>query len=339
MRATRRMGKKSRRAKKVTSEKSAADAAQTTTTTGESGKIMLEATPTTTLLMACRDGDLDQIHQCLESGCDINAMFSLPDSQRTTWEPVATPLLGACASNEVEAARLLLNRGADVELTTPDGLTPLYVACVGGFYGMACLLIFVGRANVDNCRPGDGGTPLSIASSDGHLPIARLLINRGADVNRTYEGGSTALILACQNGHTEIARLLIDRGAEINAALQDGRTCFFLACQNNHYDVVELLMQKGAITDKADNRGMIPLEIAIGNAHSAIAELLRPGIMAAWKVVYERSDYDLQKLTQHLARSGDDSQLSAEHAAALAPLRQRAKAIRAHFAEREAGKI
>ena len=73
--------------------------------------------------------------------------------------------------------------------------------------------------------------------------------------------------------------------------------------------------------DKGDNHGMIPLEIAIGNAHSAIAELLRPGIVAAWQVVYERSGNNIQKLAEHLERSGDDSQLSPEHAAALAPLR------------------
>ena len=127
--ATRRMGKKSRKPKKVAGEKSAADTAQTTTTTEESGKIMLEATPTTDLLAACRDGDLDQIRLRLESGCHIDAMVSLPDGE-TRVAPV-TPLWSACVCNQIEVARLLINSGADVELTTPEGgLTALHVVCV-----------------------------------------------------------------------------------------------------------------------------------------------------------------------------------------------------------------
>jgi len=291
--------------------------------------------PVEALLAACRDGDLDQIRSRLESGCNIDAIVSLPppppDSQcgatRVVQCGVLTPLFSACVSNQIEVARLLVNRGADVELTTPEGrLTALHVACIAGNYGMVCLLIFVGRATVD-CMTDDGGTPLSIASSDGHLSIARLLIDRGADVNRTYENGFTALHLASKNGHAKVARLLIDRGAEINAATADGETSFFAACEENHYDVVELLMQKGAITNKAAEGGILPLEIALSNGHYAVAELLRPGIVGALEDLYARpgicGSNDGQLLAEHIERSGDDSQLSAEHAAALAPLRAR----------------
>ena len=233
----------------------------------------------------------------------------------------ATPLYTACVSNQIEVARLLINRGADVELSS-GGFTPLFLSCAAGNYGMVCLLIFVGRANVD-CVTDKGATPFSMASSCGHLATVKLLIDRGADVNRTYDDGATALHLACQEGHTEVAGLLIDRGADINAALPDGRTAFFVACQNNRYDIVELLMRKGAITDKAAEGGLLPLEIAIANGHDAIVELLRPGLLGALEVLLERAGDDKQLLSEHLARSGDDSQLSAEHAAALAPIRAR----------------
>ena len=257
------MGKKSRRTKKVASEKEAADAAQTTTT-GENGSTM--ATPfafsrgvaRNPLLIACRQGNLDEIRRLLESGRDVNVMVPLPESRGThVGSQFVTPLYTACASNQIEVARLLINRGADVELSS-GGFTPLFLASAAGNYGMVCLLIFVGRANID-CVTDKGDTPFSMASSCGHLAIVRLLIDRGADVNRTYDDGATALHLACQDGHTEVVGLLIDRGADINAATAAGRTSFFVACQNNRYDIVELLMRKGAITDKATTeRGILP---------------------------------------------------------------------------------
>jgi hypothetical protein len=323
------MGKKSRKPKNVAGEKGAADAAQRTTT-GENGSTM--ATPTEALLTACGRGNIDEIRQLLEIGCDVNVMVPLPESMGThAGTHFTTPLYTACAGNQIEVARLLVNRGADVELSS-GGFTPLLLASAAGHYGMVCLLIFVGRANID-CVTDKGATPFSMASSGGFLAIVRLLLDRGADVNRTFEDGATALHLACQDGHTEVVGLLIDRGADINAALPDGRTAFFVACDCNHYDIVELLMRKGAITDKATTeRGILPLGVAISNGHVAIAELIRPGIMGAIEVLAKRSGNDGQLLIERVARSGDDSQLSAEHAAALAPLR-------AHFAERNAGKI
>jgi ankyrin repeat protein len=91
-----------------------------------------------------------------------------------------------------------------------------------------------------------------------------------------------------------------------------------MACQTDHYDIVELLMHKGAITDKT-YEGMLPLEYAISKGHIAIAELLRPGIMEALK-----------------ATKGKSSTISAQHLAALAPIRANARFRQAQEAARRA---
>ena len=57
-----------------------------------------------------------------------------------------------------------------------------------------------------------------------YLPIegARLLLDRGADVNLTGKGGATALMVAC--GDFAKARLLVERGADVNARSAGGIT-------------------------------------------------------------------------------------------------------------------
>ena len=44
-------------------------------------------------------------------------------------------------------------------------------------------------------------TPLYIASSNGHVDAARLLLDKGAEVDRARKDGATPLYAACQEGH------------------------------------------------------------------------------------------------------------------------------------------
>ena len=60
-------------------------------------------------------------------------------------------------------------------------------------------------------------TALARAAKEGHIEIARLLLDRGADVNDSHSAGETALSEAAKAGQTELVRLLISRGADVNA--------------------------------------------------------------------------------------------------------------------------
>ncbi|KAH6848188.1 hypothetical protein B0I37DRAFT_376910 [Chaetomium sp. MPI-CAGE-AT-0009] len=64
-------------------------------------------------------------------------------------------------------------------------------------------------------RDSFGSMTLIQASRDGHEGMARLLTDKGADINAQSSSGSTALILASQGGHEAVARLLIDKGADV----------------------------------------------------------------------------------------------------------------------------
>ena len=61
----------------------------------------------------------------------------------------------------------------------------------------------------------EGQTCLHFAALWGHTEIARLLIQRGADVLTTNQYGATPLHWCAEYGTNEVGELLLDAGAEV----------------------------------------------------------------------------------------------------------------------------
>ena len=59
-----------------------------------------------------------------------------------------------------------------------------------------------------------GQTPLHKAADDGFKGLVQELLEKGADVNATDNGGRTSLSLAEEKGHVEIVELLRKHGAK-----------------------------------------------------------------------------------------------------------------------------
>ena len=76
----------------------------------------------------------------------------------------------------------------------------------------------------------------------GNVDIARMLIERGANVSTQDEDGPTALHLASEND-VDLARMLIERGADVSARKKDGWTALHLASRNGHPDLARMLVE------------------------------------------------------------------------------------------------
>ncbi len=59
-----------------------------------------------------------------------------------------------------------------------------------------------------------GETPLFVACQKGHVDVARLLLDKGADVNRALENGATPLSVAKSQGHAAIVALLEEHSGQ-----------------------------------------------------------------------------------------------------------------------------
>ena len=82
------------------------------------------------------------------------------------------------------------------------------------------------------------------------IDLVRLLIERGADVDKPRIDGTTPLFCATSNGLAGIAKELIDEGADVNHQAHDGRTPLVSAASNNQIKLAKLLIANGAIVSE-----------------------------------------------------------------------------------------
>ena len=88
----------------------------------------------------------------------------------------------ASAAGDIDSVQILLDRGADVQISGYDG------------------------------------TALQAASRGGHKDVVQVLLDRGADVNaQGSRFDRTVLQAASKGGHKDVVQVLLDRGADVNA--------------------------------------------------------------------------------------------------------------------------
>jgi len=112
----------------------------------------------------------------------------------------STALHGACYWGSIEAARLLLDHGADVNAVTTDDF--LQIQPLG-------------------CAVATPDVPNPSQEESTVLQLVDLLIDRGADINAQRRDGMTALHSAAHRGHLQVIRRLLEQGADPNIRARD----------------------------------------------------------------------------------------------------------------------
>ena len=199
----------------------------------------------------------------------------------------ATPLMHAAAIGSIEAVRLLLDAGADVNARNASGATALLWA--DGDHAKSWLLIREG-ADVHATSKLRKTPLLALAGRPGNADLLRALLDRGVDPNMADAGGNTALMSAAETGDLEMVRLLVDKGADVNASSAFGFTALINAVTANWVDSATLLLGRGANCNAAnDHHGTVRHgPVAIGHISvlmaaapygppRLIAELLKDG--------------------------------------------------------------
>jgi len=153
-------------------------------------------------------------------------------------------LITSVKSGDAAAVRALIQQGANVNATEPDGATALHWASYRDDLASADALLRAG-ANV-NAANDLGATPLWTASLNGSAAMVRRLLEAGADANAKLLLGETPLMVAARSGHTEVVRLLVDRRADVNARAARRQTALMWAVAQKHPEVVSVLLSHGA---------------------------------------------------------------------------------------------
>jgi ankyrin repeat protein len=182
---------------------------------------------------------------------------------------------------DTELLKLLLDAGAHPDAPNPEGQTALMLVARTGRVDAARLLLERG-ANVNAKENWGEQTALMWAAARGHPAMIDLLAGAGADLDasstaRDYRrhltkegraksldsGGFTALHYAVRENCRACVAVLIARGADLDKPDPDGVSPLLLAALNANWDIAKLLIEAGADVRQWDIFGQSPLHAAI----------------------------------------------------------------------------
>ena len=111
----------------------------------------------------------------------------------------------------------------------------------------------------------DGVNLLFTASQNGFSDIAKILIEKGCDVNLRYEYGYNALFAAVSSNNLEVVKLLVESGADINSKLDDGSEVLMngLIKGLNNVEIIDYLISKGCDINNRNKYGNTSLSNAV----------------------------------------------------------------------------
>jgi len=224
------------------------------------------------LLEAAQDADAQQVKALL------------PGSDRKTLNEAlllvsrSEPLIMSAKGEEVKAAslpyaataKLLLDKGANLEIRDKNGATPLLYAA--GYGETAVVKLLLDRGAKIEKTDSDGRTALIAAACN--CPIidmpdtadsVRLLLKKGADIEARDKQGETALMAAAGWGRTWIVKILLDSRAQIEARNNEGYTALLMSAQGGALptaDAVQALLARGADIEARTNKGKTALMLA-----------------------------------------------------------------------------
>ncbi|KAL8734987.1 MAG: hypothetical protein Q9166_001112 [cf. Caloplaca sp. 2 TL-2023] len=176
---------------------------------------------------------------------------------------------------------MLLRTNLDLEAKDKDGRTVLLWAAATGKETLAKLLLTGRTQNKANISATNHRAKtalhLAVENKSNRIPLVRLLLENGADVNATSDGGWTPLHNAAEKGFEDVALLLLDWNANPNAITSSGMTALHWCARNGHINVVKILLQhKGIRIHRKDLFEETPMLGAAQNGHIEIVRLLSP---------------------------------------------------------------
>ena len=186
-------------------------------------------------------------------------------------------LADAAKAKNVDAARLLLKQGADVNGMRGDGSTALHWAAHWDDVGLATLLLRAG-AKVD-ALDAYGVTPLSLACLNGSAAMLRVLVEAETNPNLALPSGETPLMTAARAGSAEAVEILVKKGATLDAREKTrGQNALMWAAAEGHTDVIHKLIELGADPKARSTAGYTPLLLVARTGRvDAVAALLEAG--------------------------------------------------------------
>lgn len=191
---------------------------------------------------------------------------------------IGLELVEAVRLGQVENARTLINRGADVNATGPDGTSALHWAVHLGDVDMAKRLIRRG-ARLGQLNRYELA-PLHVAAGEGSAALVQLLLDSGASADLPGRNGETALLMAARKGCADCIQSLIASGARVDTREKTfDLTPLMLAAWSGNGKSVDHLLRAGADVKAQTRLGPMPKFVEPGAGRASHGDgILRGGV-------------------------------------------------------------
>ena len=208
--------------------------------------------PVEILLTAARAGERPVVEKMLANGVDVNSIVPNAKGEHT-------PLCAAIAGHQLDLARLLVTRGADVNLKAGKGDSALVLAWKRGWSDEADFLLSKGASAEPDLQP--------VAEGDG-AGLEKVLRNAAPD----FEKLKTQCEIAAAYGHAEILAKLCDSIRELPSHTNwvPGDNLVKAAMLGNHKGAIEQLI----LHDPNLLRGGVARYSGFAAAHPGMREWL-----------------------------------------------------------------
>ncbi len=190
-------------------------------------------------------------------------------------------------------ARLLIDKGANIDAQDDRKITPLHYAVKSSCLLRAAFMLDAGANS--NVQDEYGDTPLHSLMKRGIvsalskkqleevLSVARLLIHKGANINAQNDEKKTPLHYAVESGCLLKIALMLENNADVTIQDQYGHTPLYYVVNKEidskektekNLSIARLLISKGGSIDVQDKQGSTLLHWATQNNYRALAQLL-----------------------------------------------------------------
>lgn len=224
----------------------------------------------TAMHYAVRSGDIETVRFVLAT--EARKYINQPAFESRYMIP--TPLGEALKEKFSDIADVILEKGVSPNSRGERNWTPLhFVASLPekeGGLDIARLLLERG-ADIDKAKSASGETPVHIAASHGNEKLLDLFVRHGASVGLSNNRRETALHHAAKNmqGH-KVTGLLLNHGCDPDEQTVNGATALHLAATHNRLATVQILLERGANPLLKDAKGRTPDLLCQGEKQTGV---------------------------------------------------------------------
>ena len=163
---------------------------------------------------------------------------------------------GKGSGPELTVVRALLDHGARINDRDKEGCSPLWYAAQ--FSSRDTVKLLLARGADINLAGVNGFTPLMGADAG----VTEVLLAQGANIEAKNKFGYTALVYAAMGGKTDVVRMLLKQGANIEVVDDTKQTALIWAVNNRDLDTTRVLLEYGAKLSPKDQHGQTALDYA-----------------------------------------------------------------------------